>query len=98
VTLTANALRSMSPERLDALKEVANIGAGHAGDGALADDGRPNHDRRADCEYRDPVRAGAEIAGADVPIVSVMMDMHGFVERTDAAGVAGGKPPAGLRT
>jgi len=77
MTVGSSALRSMSPARLDALKEVANIGAGHAatalslmtGARIMIDVPRVNVGQLAEIV--------PEIAAADVPIVSVMMDMRG---------------------
>lgn len=77
VTLTASALRSMSPARLDALKEVANIGAGHAATALSLMTGARIMIDVPTVNIGQLSELVPEIAGADVPIVSVMMDMHG---------------------
>ena len=77
VTLTPSALRSMSPERLDALKEVANIGAGHAATALSLMTGARIMIDVPTVNIGQLSELVPEIAGAEVPIVSVMMDMHG---------------------
>lgn len=68
---------ALSPERLDALKEVANIGAGHAATALSMMTGA-----RIMIDVPTVTIAPLEelipgIAEADAPIVSVLMDMHG---------------------
>ncbi len=77
VTLTASALRSMSPARLDALKEVANIGAGHAATALSLMTGARIMIDVPTVNIGQLSELVPEIAGADVPIVSVTMDMTG---------------------
>jgi chemotaxis protein CheC len=76
-TMSPTALRSFSPQRVDALKEVASIGAGHAatalslmtGARIMIDVPMVNVGKLAEL--------APEIAEPDAPIVSVTMDMHG---------------------
>ena len=77
VTLTASALRTMSPARLDVLKEVANIGAGHAATALSLMTGARIMIDVPTVNIGQLSELVPEIAGAEVPIVSVMMDMHG---------------------
>ena len=67
----------LSPERLDALKEVANIGAGHAATAlSLMTGARIMIDvPTVNVAPLDELIPG--IADADSQIVSVVMDMHG---------------------
>jgi chemotaxis protein CheC len=76
-TLTASVLRSMSPARLDALKEVANIGAGHAATALSLMTGARIMIDVPTVNVGQLSELVPEIAPTDVPIVSVMMDMHG---------------------
>ena len=77
VTLSPTVLRAFSAARLDALKEVANIGAGHAatalslmtGARIMIDVPMVNVGRLSEL--------APDIAAPNAPIVSVMMDMHG---------------------
>jgi chemotaxis protein CheC len=77
VTLTPSALRSMSPARLDALKEVANIGAGHAATALSLMTGARIMIDVPTVKVGQLSELVPGIAPADEPIVSVMMDMHG---------------------
>jgi len=77
VNWTSGALRSMSPERLDVLKEVANIGAGHAATALSLMTGARIMIDVPTVNIGQLSELVPEIAGVDVPIVSVMMDMHG---------------------
>jgi chemotaxis protein CheC len=77
VTLTPDALRSMSPARLDALKEVANIGAGHAATALSLMTGARIMIDVPTVNVGQLSELVPDIAAADEPIVSVMMDMHG---------------------
>src|SRR5687767_15638129 len=77
VTFGSSALRSLSPARLDALKEVANIGAGHAATAlSLMTGARIMIDvPTVNVAPLDEIIPG--IADADSQIVSVLMEMHG---------------------
>lgn len=77
VTWTSGALRSMSPERLDVLREVANIGAGHAATALSLLTGARVMIDVPTVNIGHLSELVPDIAGADEPIVSVMMDMHG---------------------
>lgn len=77
VTLTANALKSLSPARLDALKEVANIGAGHAATALSLMTGARIMIDVPTVTVGQLVELVPQIAPAEAPIISVMMDMHG---------------------
>lgn len=77
VTLTPGAIRSMSPARVDALKEVANIGAGHAATALSLMTGARIMIDVPTVNVGPLSELIPEIAGADVPIVSVTMNMHG---------------------
>lgn len=70
-------LRALSPARLDALKEVANIGAGHAATAlSMMTGARIMIDvPTVNIAPLDELIPG--IAEGDAPIVSVLMDMHG---------------------
>jgi chemotaxis protein CheC len=74
---TSGALRSMSPERLDVLKEVANIGAGHAATALSLMTGARIMIDVPTVTIGQLSELVPGIAGADIPIVSVTMDMHG---------------------
>jgi len=77
VTLTVNVLKSLSPARLDALKEVANIGAGHAATALSLMTGARIMIDVPTVTVGQLAELIPEIAPVDAPIVSVMMDMHG---------------------
>ncbi|MDP9177285.1 MAG: chemotaxis protein CheC [Gemmatimonadota bacterium] len=77
VILSSGALRSMSPARLDALKEVANIGAGHAATALSLMTGARIMIDVPTVNVGQLAELVPGIAAADVPIVGVMMDMHG---------------------
>src|SRR5688500_3827967 len=77
VTFGSSALRSLSPARLDALKEVANIGAGHAATALSLMTGARIMIDVPTVNVGQLAEIVPEIAGADEPIVSVMMDMQG---------------------
>lgn len=77
VTFGSSALHSMSPARLDALKEVANIGAGHAATALSLMTGARIMIDVPTVNVGQLSEIVPEIAAADVPIVSVMMDMQG---------------------
>jgi chemotaxis protein CheC len=77
VKWTSGALRSMSPERLDVLKEVANIGAGHAATALSLMTGARIMIDVPTVTIGQLSELVPGIAGADIPIVSVTMDMHG---------------------
>lgn len=76
-TLTPGAMRSLSPARLDALKEVANIGAGHAATALSLMTGARIMIEVPTVNVGQLAELMPEIAAADAPLVSVMMDMHG---------------------
>src|SRR5215208_1790080 len=80
VNWTSGALRSMSPERLDVLKEVANIGAGHAATAlSLMTGARIMIDvPTVNVAPLDELIPG--IAEGNSQIVSVLMDMHGSLK------------------
>ncbi len=77
VTPAANVLKSLSPARLDALKEVANIGAGHAATALSLMTGARIMIDVPTVTVGQLAELIPEIAPAGAPIVSVMMDMHG---------------------
>jgi chemotaxis protein CheC len=76
-TLTPHALRSLSPARLDALKEVANVGAGHAATALSLMTGARIMIDVPTVNVGQLSELVPQIAPSDVPIVSVMMDMRG---------------------
>ena len=80
MTPTAAVARTLSPERLDALKEVANIGAGHAATAlSLMTGARIMIDvPTVSVAPLDELIPG--IADADSQIVSVVMDMYGSLK------------------
>ncbi len=74
---STTAPRAFSPARIDALKEVANIGAGHAATAlSLMTGARIMIDVPA-VSIGQLSELAPDIAAPDAPIVSVMMDMHG---------------------
>jgi len=73
-------LRSLSPARIDALKEVANIGAGHAATALSLMTGARIMIDVPTVNIGQLSELVPEIAAADVPIVSVMMDMQGSLK------------------
>lgn len=75
--LTPGMLRSLSPARLDALKEVANIGAGHAATALSLMTGARIMIEVPTVNVGQLAELMPEIAAADADLVSVMMDMHG---------------------
>lgn len=77
VNLSLSALRSLSPARLDALKEVASIGAGHAATALSLMTGARIMIEVPTVNVGQLSELVPAIAPADVPIVSVMMDMRG---------------------
>jgi chemotaxis protein CheC len=76
-TLTPAVMRSLSPARLDALKEVANIGAGHAATALSLMTGARIMIDVPTVSVGQLSELMPAIAAADAPLVSVMMDMHG---------------------
>lgn len=76
-TLTEGALRSLSPARLDALKEVANIGAGHAATALSLLTGARIMIEVPTVNVGQLSELMPTIASPEAPLVSVMMDMHG---------------------
>lgn len=77
---TSAKVRVLSPERMDALKEVANIGAGHAATAlSLMTGARIMIDvPTVSVAPLDELIPG--IADADAEIISVVMDMHGSLK------------------
>jgi len=75
--LTAVMMRALSPARLDALKEVANIGAGHAATALSLMTGARIMIEVPTVNVGQLSELMPEIAAADASLVSVMMDMHG---------------------
>ncbi len=80
VVISTTVRPGLSPERLDALKEVANIGAGHAATAlSLMTGARIMIDvPTVNVAPLDELIPG--IADADSQIVSVVMDMHGSLK------------------
>jgi chemotaxis protein CheC len=76
-TLTPGMMRALSPARLDALKEVANIGAGHAATALSLMTGARIMIEVPTVNVGRLSELMPEIAAADAALVSVMMDMHG---------------------
>jgi chemotaxis protein CheC len=76
-TLTPAVMRSLSPARLDALKEVANIGAGHAATALSLMTGARIMIDVPTVSVGQLSELMPAIAAPDAPLVSVMMDMHG---------------------
>jgi len=70
-------MRSLSPARLDALKEVANIGAGHAATALSLMTGARIMIEVPTVNVGQLAELMPEISAADADLVSVMMDMHG---------------------
>ena len=70
-------LGALSPARLDALKEVANIGAGHAATALSMMTGARIMIDVPTVNVAPLEELIPGIAAADAPIVSVLMDMHG---------------------
>jgi chemotaxis protein CheC len=77
VTLSPLLLASLSPARLDALKEVANIGAGHAATALSLMTGARIMIDVPTVNVGQLSELAPEIAAPDALIVSVMMEMHG---------------------
>jgi len=75
--LTPGMMRSLSPARLDALKEVANIGAGHAATALSLMTGARIMIEVPTVNVGQLAELMPEIAAPDADLVSVMMDMHG---------------------
>lgn len=75
--LTAVMMRALSPARLDALKEVANIGAGHAATALSLMTGARIMIEVPTVNVGQLSELMPDIAAADASLVSVMMDMHG---------------------
>ncbi|MEO7366845.1 MAG: chemotaxis protein CheC, partial [Gemmatimonadaceae bacterium] len=80
IIISASVGQVLSPERMDALKEVANIGAGHAATAlSMMTGARIMIDvPTVNVAPLDELIPG--IADEDSQIVSVMMDMHGSLE------------------
>ena len=76
-TLTPGMMRALSPARLDALKEVANIGAGHAATALSLMTGARIMIEVPTVNVGQLAELMPDIAAADAELVSVMMDMHG---------------------
>ena len=76
-TLTPAVMRSLSPARLDALKEVANIGAGHAATALSLMTGARIMIDVPTVSVGQLSELMPGIAAADARLVSVMMEMHG---------------------
>ena len=76
-TLTPGVMRSLSPAHLDALKEVANIGAGHAATALSLMTGARIMIDVPTVNVGQLSELMPDIAAMDAPLVSVMMDMHG---------------------
>jgi chemotaxis protein CheC len=76
-TMSPAALRSFSPQRVDALKEVASIGAGHAATALSLMTGARIMIEVPMVNVGKLAELAPEIAEPDAPIVSVTMDMHG---------------------
>src|SRR6188508_788772 len=77
---TAGALRSMSPERLDVLKEVANIGAGHAATALSLMTGARIMIDVPTINVAPLSELIPGIAEQGSQVVSVLMDMHGSLQ------------------
>jgi chemotaxis protein CheC len=75
--MSATLLRSFSPARLDALKEVASIGAGHAATALSLMTGARIMIDVPMVNVGQLSELAPAIADPDARIVSVMMDMHG---------------------
>jgi chemotaxis protein CheC len=75
--LSPTVMRSFSPQRLDALKEVASIGAGHAATALSLMTGARIMIDVPMVNVGNLSELAPDIALPDAPIVSVMMDMHG---------------------
>jgi chemotaxis protein CheC len=76
-TSTSSVLLSLTPARLDALKEVANIGAGHAATALSLLTGARIMIEVPTVKIGQLCDLVPAIAPLDAPVVSVMMDMHG---------------------
>ena len=76
-TLSANVLRSLSPARLDALKEVANIGAGHAATALSLMTGARIMIDVPTVNVGSLSELVPTMAAPETPMVGVTMDMHG---------------------
>jgi chemotaxis protein CheC len=76
-TLSPSVRRSFSPARLDALKEVASIGAGHAATALSLMTGARIMIEVPMVNVGRLSELSPNIAPPDAPIVSIMMEMHG---------------------
>jgi chemotaxis protein CheC len=76
-TMSPSALKSFSPQRVDALKEVASIGAGHAATALSLMTGARIMIEVPMVNVGKLAELAPEIAEPDAAIVSVTMDMHG---------------------
>jgi chemotaxis protein CheC len=75
--LSPSVLKSFSPQRIDALKEVASIGAGHAATALSLMTGARIMIEVPMVNVGKLSELASEIAEPQAPIVSVTMDMHG---------------------
>src|SRR5512138_3043835 len=95
-TLSPSVRRSFSPARLDALKEVASIGAGHAATALSLMTGARIMIEVPMVNVGRLSELSPNIAPPDAPIVSIMMEMHGALNGQTLLGGRSGLGRGGM--